>query len=438
MLKPALARLWRDERTLQFGAVRRHARVVEQVDRPVAAFLDLLDGSRSTEELIAAGERLGLGRAVAGALLDSLARGELLDDAAALRQALDGYPRARQELLGPDAAALSLVHPEPGEAAEVLTARRSARVEVRGAGRVGAALAAVLTAGGVGTVTVVDRGRVAARDCSPAGVPATDVGRLRTTAAREAVHRAAGSPVGERHRPDPVSAGPPALVVLAPRDGSAAFGGAATEAHELMRAGVPHLYVGVVEHLGVVGPLVVPGASSCGRCASLTRQDEDDSWPRLLAQLDGTGAGRARTPACDSALATAVAGLAALHAQLYLDGVLPPSVDGWCEVSAADGMARRLRLPSHPGCGCLWPSAPVPRRGGREGRWRPGGGAGGPAAVRAVVRASVRASVGRSQAAGGRPGPARAPAVAPRPEYQSGYQCRYSSDGAGRTGTMAW
>ncbi|MFD9129627.1 ThiF family adenylyltransferase [Kitasatospora sp. NPDC059571] len=378
MLKPALARLWRDERTLQFGAVRRHARVVEQVDRAVAAFLELVDGSRTTGELVAAGRRLGLDGEVCAALLDSLARGELLDDAEALREVLGGLPRARQELLGPDTASLSLVHPEPGEAAEVLAARRTARVEVRGAGRVGAALAAVLAAGGIGEVSVVDRGRVTAGDCSPAGLPPAEVGRLRTTAAREAVHRAAGAAAGERHRSAPVSAGPPALVVLAPRDGAAALTGAATDAHELVRAGVPHLYVGVVEHLGIVGPLVVPGASACGRCAALAREDEDGAWPRLLAQLDGTGAGRATTPACDSALATAVAGLAALHAELYLDGVLPPSVDGWCELSAADGMARRLRLPAHPACGCLWPTAPrsVP---GPVDRPRP------PAALRAPV-----------------------------------------------------
>ncbi|MEV6207511.1 ThiF family adenylyltransferase [Kitasatospora sp. NPDC051914] len=375
MLKPALSRLWRDERTLQFGTVRRHARLVEQVDRTVAAFLELVDGSRDTAGLIAAGEALGLDTGVCRALLDSLARGELLDDAEALREALEGFPQPQRELLGPDAAGLSLVHPEPGEAAEVLTARRRARVEVRGAGRVGTALAAALAAGGIGTVTVADGGRVTAADCSPAGLPPSDVGRLRSTAAREAVQRAAGVPPAVGRRPAPVAAGPPALVVLAPRDGSAAHTGGAVEAHELVRAGVPHLYVGVLEHLGVVGPLVVPGASACGGCAALTRHDEDPGWPRLLAQLEGAGPGRARTPACDSALATAVAGLAALHAQLYLDGVLPPSVDGWCELSAADGTVRRLRLRAHPACGCLWrasgpppparPAAPVGRVGRR-------------------------------------------------------------------------
>lgn len=361
MIKPALSRVWRDRDTLQFGTVRHHARVVDAVGQPVAAFLELVDGTRERTALLEAGERLGLGGGLAEELLGSLEQGGLLDDAEATGEALGRYSRPQQELLAPDVASLSLVHPAPGEAPAVLRARSRARVEIRGAGRVGAAIGAVLAAGGVGTVTVADRGRVSARDCSPAGYPPTDIGRLRTTAAREAVHRAAGAAAGERHRRTSGSEPPPALVVLAPRDGSGAFTGTATDAHQLMRAGVPHLYVGVLEHLGIVGPLVLPGASACGSCATLTRRDEDEAWPRLLAQLAEDGPGRPRTPACDSALATAVAGLAALHVELYLDGVRPPSVDGWCEVSAADGMARRLRLPSHPACGCLWQSAPPPR-----------------------------------------------------------------------------
>ncbi|GLW56251.1 ThiF family adenylyltransferase [Kitasatospora phosalacinea] len=363
VIKPALSRLWREKQTLQFGTVRRHARLIEGVDRRLADFLDLIDGSRDGPAVIAAGQKLGLGAEYCRAVLDSLGSSELLDDAQALRDVLELYPPARRDLLGPDLASLSLVHPAPGEAAAVLHGRARARVEVRGAGRIGAAVGAALAAGGIGEVAVLDRGRVTARDCAPGGLPPGDIGRLRATAARELVHRATGAPVGERYRRPPAAPPPPALVVLAPRDGSAAYTGAAVDAQELMRAGIPHLYTGVLEHLGVVGPLVVPGASACGSCATLARRDEDEAWPRLLAQLIDEGPGRARLPACDGAVAAAVAGLAALHVQLYLDGAPPPSVDGWCELSAADGMVRRLRLRSHPDCGCLWQSSAPGRAG---------------------------------------------------------------------------
>ncbi|MFF4379382.1 ThiF family adenylyltransferase [Kitasatospora sp. NPDC001547] len=356
-LKPALSRSWRDSETLQFGTVTRFAGVLGNADKTLCDFLALLDGTRDRPELLDEGERIGLGREPADALLTGLEETGLLDDAEAGARALARFPSQQRAVLEPDLASLSLVHSGPGAAPAVLGRRADTRIEVRGAGRVGAAVAAVLAAGGTGTVTVADGGRVKPGDCSPAGLTPGDVGRLRSTAAREAVQRAAGrppAPVPRRRPGDP----PPDFVVLAPRDGSAAFAGGTYEARLLLRAGVPHLYVGVVEEFGIIGPLVIPGMSACGHCLVLRREDEDAAWPRVLAQLADAGPGRARTPACDTALATAVAGLAALHVQVFLDGGRPPSVDGWCEVSAGDGMPRRLRLRGHPDCGCLWQPLP--------------------------------------------------------------------------------
>lgn len=353
-LKFALSRAWRDQQTLQFGTAPERARLVDRADESFCAFLDLLDGKRDAAALTAASEELGLPPAYVAQALKSLEAAGLLDDALATDQVLAGYSPARRELLGPDLASLSLLHPAPGAGARELRRRAGARVEIRGAGRIGGALAATLAVAGVGAVEVLDQGRVLPGDCAPGGIPVQDVGRLRATAAREAVRRAAGgaapgpaAPAAEPRAPD--------LVVLTPRDGTGAFAGDAVQARQLMRAGIPHLYVGVVEHLGVVGPLVLPGASACGGCVALTRTDRDACWPRLLAQLATDGPGRPREPACDSALAATVAGLAGLHALLHLAGERPPSVDGWCEASAADGMVRRLRLPPHPDCGCFWP-----------------------------------------------------------------------------------
>ncbi|MFE9422961.1 ThiF family adenylyltransferase [Kitasatospora sp. NPDC006697] len=350
VLKPALSRTWRDQETLRFGTLPDRAQLVGRADERFCAFLGLLDGERDTAAVTAAAGELGLDAGAVAQTLRSMAETGLLDDARAVDEALGALPAGRRELLGPDLASLSLLHPGPGQGAGALARRAGRRVEVRGAGRVGAALAGTLAAAGVGAVSVLDQGRVAARDCAPGGLPAHEIGRPRAAAAREAVRRAAGP--GPEGGGEP--GGPPDLVVFAPRDGSGAYAGSADAARELMRAGVPHLYVGVVEHLGVVGPLVLPGASACGGCFGLSRTERDEGWPRLLAQLAGEGPGRAGEPACDGALAATVAGLAGLHALLLLDGVRPPSVDGWCEVSAADGMVRRLRLPPHLECGCFW------------------------------------------------------------------------------------
>jgi bacteriocin biosynthesis cyclodehydratase domain-containing protein len=222
-----------------------------------------------------------------------------------------------------------------------------------GAGRIGSAVAALLAAAGVGRVEVRDAGRVEAADTGPCGFPAERCGERREAAASALVRRAAPDPraasVGRRGpaaAPEP----PLALVVLAPRDGLAAFAPDAAELAELLAAGIPHLFTGVLEGTGLVGPLVVPGSSSCARCLALRLADADPAWPRVLAQA------RSRpprgVPPCDVAHGTAVAALAASHALAFLDGGRPPSVDGRVELGLA-GLRTAVRpLPGDPRCDC--------------------------------------------------------------------------------------
>jgi bacteriocin biosynthesis cyclodehydratase domain-containing protein len=128
----------------------------------------------------------------------------------------------------------------------------------------------------------------------------------------------------------------------------------------------------VLETLGSVGPFVVPGMSPCSHCLALRRADEDPAWPVLLAQHCS---GRATTvPACDTSLATAVAGLAALHGLIYLDGGSPPSLGAVVDVSMVDGSVRRRRLDPHPDCGCCWSAAAAGPRLPEPPNRRPVGG----------------------------------------------------------------
>ena len=57
---------------------------------------------------------------------------------------------------------------------------------------------------------------------------------------------------------------------------------------DLHRAGVPHLPVRVRDGTGLVGPLVLPGVTSCLGCADLHRRDRDAAWPAIAAQLRDT------------------------------------------------------------------------------------------------------------------------------------------------------
>lgn len=139
-------------------------------------------------------------------------------------------------------------------------------------------------------------------------------------------------------------------MILAPRDDVAVH--APPPADSLVDSGTPHLYAGVVEATGVVGPLVLPGVTSCAGCLHEGRADRDPVWPRLVAQWrSGSGRSRQVRP-CDLALATTVAGLAAAHALSFLDGRTPSSAGARWEVSlpALNWHARPVW--AHPACRC--------------------------------------------------------------------------------------
>ncbi|MGW7207848.1 TOMM precursor leader peptide-binding protein [Streptomyces sp. NPDC054837] len=351
LVKPALRRGWRDLNTVQFGMTPAHAMTLGPMDTATGGFLDLLNGTRGPGLLREEGRRLDLPDGQVDRLLERLARAGLLDDARGGGRAGDTLRRKKRvlERLRPDLASLSLTTSEPGEGIELLAARRSLRVQVRGAGRVGAVLASLLAGAGVGEVDVRDVGEVEPWDVAPGGLPAETIGERRDEAARRAARRSA--PDRSPRRP-PSGDGEPgfSLVILAPRDDVAVH--APPPADPLVDSGTPHLYAGVVEATGVVGPLVLPGVTSCAGCLHEGRADRDPVWPRLVAQWR-SGSGRTRqVPPCDLALATTVAGLAAAHALSFLDGRTPSSAGARWEVSlpALNWHARPVW--AHPACRC--------------------------------------------------------------------------------------
>ncbi|MEU9120487.1 TOMM precursor leader peptide-binding protein [Streptomyces sp. NPDC048506] len=355
MLKPALRRGWRDRETVRFGVAPAHAMVVGPVDTATGSFLTLIDGTRTMQQLIAEAALLDLPPEHARGVVDRLGAAGLLEAptaggpaAAAVRADRPAFERLR-----PDLASLSVRHREPAGALDRIGARRAIRTKIKGAGRVGAAIAALLSASGLGRVEVVDGGSVDPADVLPGGLGAERIGEGRATAAERLVR--SSSPWSRRPRPRvPVSeSGEPglSLMVLAPRDGLAAYAPDPVLSEPLLTAGIPHLYAGVIEGTGVVGPLVLPGGSACARCDELRRMDAEPAWPRLLAQWR-SGRAAPAVPACDAALATAVAGLAAAQALAFLDGELPPCTGARMELALPCASVRTVRIAPHPECGC--------------------------------------------------------------------------------------
>lgn len=361
-LNPALHRVWRTDDTLQIGLDPDNALVLGGLDEPAGRWLETLDGTRTREQALDCATALGIPARTARRLLDLLQRAGVLDDAAQDSRALRVLALDDRERLAPDLASLSLRRPEspalPPEARAVaavgapagsvarLGRRLDAAVTIHGAGRVGASLGCLLAAAGVGHVVIFDQGPVRPADLAPGGLVRAQVGTARATAAATAVRRIAPrtrtSLPSRRNHPD--------LAVLAPAGppDRAAY-------PALLASGVPHLSTAVRETTGVVGPLVLPGQTCCVQCLDLYRSDRDPAWPRIAAQLSDPPTpprGIPATAPCDIGLAAAVASQAALHALAFLDGELPPSVNGTVEITLPYGLARRRSWRPHPACRC--------------------------------------------------------------------------------------
>lgn len=113
----------------------------------------------------------------------------------------------------------------------------------------------------------------------------------------------------------------------------------------LVRTRTPHLQVRLRDGRGVVGPFVLPGVSSCLRCADLVRCDLDPQWPHISAQLLGR-VGEAPKP---TILATAAVALAQVEA--FVDG-RAPLADTTVEVDLRDHTMARRTWARHPLCDC--------------------------------------------------------------------------------------
>lgn len=350
MLKPALRRLWRDPATLQLGIDPRDAIVLAGVDPADAGLLELLDGSRDAAALEAEAERLGRRPERMLELVSALEGAAALDDG--------GSARATDPRRQPDLLSLSLAHPAPGAAARVMAARTDAMVRVLGAGRVGASVAMLLAAAGVGLVEPVDDSPVRPADFAPGGI--RSVGSRQASRA-QAAHALLGATTPPPFGPAPGPRGARATRAIGGpgealrRDATVVLAPAAAVLPPEWLAQVrqrPHLPVVIRETTAVIGPFVLPGRTPCLRCLELSRGDRDPSWPALAAQLVGGPRG---VEPCDIALASAAASIAVLNVLRWLDHgeqAPPPSVGGALELSLTDLRLRRRTVLAHPGCGC--------------------------------------------------------------------------------------
>lgn len=314
---------------LQIGLDPRHAKVADGLSDRVVAAAGRLTGDRTFEELATGlddAERKGLTD-----LVRSLQEQGLLEDATPPPARLAGEVSAAQ-VQGLSAGLPPYDHP---------ARRADAAVAVQGDGRLALAIGCLLASAGIGWVHVAATGTVRPEDTGM-GYLMEDVGRPRLVAARRALRRAEPNVRTTQF----VASRGPDLVVL-----TDALVPLPERVDMLMRAAVPHLFVRVRDTIGIVGPLVVPGLTSCLRCADLHRCDRDACWPQLAVQLAG------RTQLTDLASTQATAAFAA--AQVFetvawlRDAAERPAT---CETSVAIELraatVRRRSWSAHPKCPC--------------------------------------------------------------------------------------
>ncbi len=121
---------------------------------------------------------------------------------------------------------------------------------------------------------------------------------------------------------------------------------------DLHAQGVPHLPVRVRDGVGLVGPLVIPGTTSCLTCADLHRRDRDAAWPAISAQLRETiGVADRATLLATAALALSQVNrvIAAVRQQ---EAVPPQTLNATLEFDLGAGAIVARQWTRHPLCAC--------------------------------------------------------------------------------------
>ncbi|MDF5755537.1 thiamine biosynthesis protein ThiF [Spongiactinospora sp. TRM90649] len=345
-LKPALRRIARDDRTIQFGLHPQRISVLHDVEPPVLRVIESLDGTRELHQVVKDATKEGLREDQTHTLIGMLFRRGVLDDAAARPTPLRSLTMAERDRLQPDLDAISLLPGTTDGGFSVLERRRAAQVRLYGAGRVGAQVAALLAASGVGNLCVDDTTTARARDIVPGGLgwPAVGESRQNGTVAMVRVMAPGVNAWTSASAPRPADRGRgPDLAILAPAEplDHVMVG-------DLLDAGTPHLLVSAFEGFGSIGPLVVPGSTACLRCMELTRRDRDPEWPTVSARLGGYPAGEV---ACDTVTSAWVAAAAAAQALMWIDDTRSNVMNGTLDVVPEWGWRRRSwRI--HPKCRC--------------------------------------------------------------------------------------
>lgn len=331
--------LRRGRGTVQIGAHPETAVVVDRLSDDAATALLHLDGVTGRHDLLTLAPELGR-------VLDDLHRLGVLDDDPGPSATLSRVRRGRQR---GDLDALAIAHRSSPDAVAVLAQRARSTVVVRGSDPAATHVAVGLATAGVGTVALEGPDHdVTPDDLTPVGP--WETGGSWREAVSELLRRQGAAPAMSGRR-----SARPALVVVSSAAGTDLPWTDPELADDLLADGVAHLAVASAGAAARVGPLVVPGRTSCLWCLDRRTADRDPAWPAVADQL------RLRHPAASvrsSVLTALAASYAVADALAVVDGRrathAPLTTDAQLELTLADPLPRVLPARAHPVCGCGW------------------------------------------------------------------------------------
>ena len=211
---------------------------------------------------------------------------------------------------------------------------------------------------------LVDRTALDAGDLAPADLAAVALAHPSTFRARLAARRDAVVAIA-----DHLGAVDAAPLLAAAGVRSAAPGDRATAAlviragevdredlDPLVRDGVPHVLVRMVEGTAEVGPFVDPGRTACLRCLDAHRAVDDPRAP-LLASRHARAAHDRRDGVAepvDTALATLAVAWAVRDLVTHAEGDRPSTWSATIRFPATLAPVTQTEWLRHPACGCTW------------------------------------------------------------------------------------
>lgn len=277
--------------------------------------------------------------------LDARRRDQLLEVLAPVLEEPFRLPGALGATLAPDVTAYSTAYSTP--AGQLVRNRSRATARIWGLGRCGQSIAALLAASGIGALCLHDDLPVQAGDIGAGPLRIADLGKNRTIAVAHRIGQQWPRTRLARWEPTADDTGVGAQVSIVTACDSLPD----RLADHLAATRVPHLPVLFGPSWAHIGPLVIPGLTTCLDCARAATTHRGNV-PRA------TGCPRSGSSTAELALSGTAAGLATLQVMMLLDGInVPTTADAVLMVDLSTGGVHRLPVEPRPGCTCMIPAA---------------------------------------------------------------------------------